>query len=296
MKQPVEISEIDSLLVYKEGYTPEFVRQLIQDHSLRGLKIFSHLKDDRIPDIAFLCHYGFLESLSISSIDDYDYGVLSELTMLRDLSITSPGSNVIDLRAQTNLEQLTLYWRKGRIHGLDQCQHLRDICLVEFSEEDLEQVSCLANLHRLRIKTSTIRNTTGISRISGLRVLQLANCKRLQSLDEVQHLSMLEEVEINTCPRIHDYSVLSTLISMKKLLLIDCKRIETLQFIEKLVHLTELHILGNSDVVDGDLSYATRIPNVVYRHRKHYNIVIVNKETDLRTAANMQKLKETFHR
>ena len=74
----IRISPFGSLLVYKKGYTPAFVAKTIRNHNLRGLRIFAHLKEDRLQDVDFLGEYDFLEALDITSLDDYDFGFLSK--------------------------------------------------------------------------------------------------------------------------------------------------------------------------------------------------------------------------
>ena len=124
-----ETGSHNSLLLFKKGDTPEFILKAIREQNLRGLKIFSHLKEDRLPDLDFLKGCSFLEELDISSTQDYDFSFLMLLTKLKTLSISIEGNNVIDLSYQKNLENLVIQWRKEKIVGLEHCKKLSTVGL-----------------------------------------------------------------------------------------------------------------------------------------------------------------------
>ena len=79
MKKEIEISPNDSLLVFKKGYTPEFVFETIHKKNLNGLRIFAILNEDRLSNINFLSDYSFLKSLDITSVDDYSFDFFERL-------------------------------------------------------------------------------------------------------------------------------------------------------------------------------------------------------------------------
>ena len=99
MNREIEISQYGSLLVFKQGYTPEFVQTVIHERNLKGLRIFAHLGADRLSNLSFLYEYSFLEALDITSVDDYDFSFLSSLKGLKELSISVEGKNEITRRS-----------------------------------------------------------------------------------------------------------------------------------------------------------------------------------------------------
>lgn len=155
-KDNIEIAPFDNLLVYKKGYTAEFVSKIIKERNLGGLRIFAVLKEDRLENLNFLKGYSFLEKLDVTSALDYDFGFLQELTRLKKLSISTEGSNVINIGDLVNLEYLTVKWRK-EIIGFENCSRLSSLTLVEFSEKDLSKIQNLKSLSHLRIKTGCDR-------------------------------------------------------------------------------------------------------------------------------------------
>src|ERR1051325_946745 len=115
MQRAIEIAPYGNLLVYKKDYTPEFVKEVIEERRLDGLRIFDHLEP--LSSLAFLRDYGFLEKLDIDSIHDHNYGFLRCLKNLRSLGIgiSTKEENEIDLSDLENLEVLALQWRKNKI-------------------------------------------------------------------------------------------------------------------------------------------------------------------------------------
>jgi Leucine-rich repeat (LRR) protein len=296
MKTEIEISPYGSSLVYKKGYTVEFVRSTIKERNLKGLRIFAHLSENRLDDLSFLHEYSFLKALDISSVNDYDFSFLSSLTALQDLSISIEGKNEIDLSHQVKLESLDIEWRKGKISGLEKCQNITNLCLIDFIENDFSAVSQLINLKELMVKTASIKTLNGVQHFPLLEKLLLGNCRNLESIEDIVYLKNLASLHIELCAKIKDYIAIGKLTRLKRLRLIDCREISSIKFIENLHSLNKLSLLGNTDILDGDMIPAKNIEEVFYRHRKHYNIKIENKEHEELIKSNLEKIKRSFNR
>jgi hypothetical protein len=288
-----EISIIDDLLVYKAGYDPETVARIIKEKKLGGLLIFSVLKSERIESVDFLQDFNFLEKLSITSMSDYDFFFLKNLTNLKDLSINVQGTNEIDLSAQTNLEYLSINWRK-KISGLNNCTSLHTLWLIEFKEKNLQKIEDLQSLINLNIKTASIESLKGIEKLTSLHSVLLGNCKKLLSIVDLNHLNKLQQLTLDGCPAIKDYDSLKELPGLNSLSLIDCGNIPSIKFIDRLPHLENLSLAGNTVVADGDLIPAKRIKNLEHKHYKHYNIKLENPEFDNLVKTNLKKIKGWF--
>lgn len=294
MKNEIQISPYGNLLVYKEGYTLEFVRSTIQKRKLNGLRIFAVLSDQKLSSLNFLAKYTFLESLSITSSDDHDLSFLTELRQLKELSIASEGKNIIDLSNQLNLEDLSIQWRKGKVYGLEKCQNLKTLYLIDFKENDFSAISQLTGLEKLVVKTASIKSVTGIQNFSSLESLSLGNCRMLKSIADIPSLQKLKLLEIDLCAHIEDYTFIGSLINLVTLRLTDCKGISSIKFIESLPALNRLALLGNTDVLDGDMTPAKNVNEVFYKHRKHYNVKIETKKQDALVKSNLEKIKGLF--
>ncbi len=289
----IQISPIGNFLIYNKAYTPKQVEKIIKDKNFNGLRIFAQLQADRIDGFDFLNEYNFLEGLEIASRDDYDYNFLKSLTKLKHLNLQNQGTSQIDLSFQNNLEVLSLQWRNN-IVGIENCKKLKRLCLVDFKANNLEFVKDLISLEELKIATSTIKNLDGITNCVLLKLLILGNCKSLNSIKSINHLSMLKELEIDRCQKIQDYNLLTDLPNLECLQLTDCKDIQSIQFIRNFPKLKKLVMLGNTNVLDTDIKPARDIEEVIYSHRNHYNIKIENKKNDELIKQNLEKIKNSF--
>ncbi len=289
----VEIAPFDNLLVYKKEYTPEIVRQIITEKKLGGLRVFSILKEDRITDIDFLREYEFLERLDITSSRDYSFDFLEKLVNLRKLSINVDGKNKIDVSHLSQLEHLSVKWR-NKIVGIENCVRLVSLCLIDYKERDLTKVGVMSMLSELELKTSSIEELYDLGGFLGLKRLSLINCKKLSSIESLDGLN-IEYIEIDTCPAIHDFSTLGGLPKLKKIIISECGKIKSIGFVTKLPFLSELSILGNTDIIDGDLMPAKNISSVHYAHRKHYNMKLENHAYAKVVKGNLNLIKKLFN-
>jgi hypothetical protein len=294
LKKEIEISPYGSLLVYRKGYSLDFVRATIQKKNLKGLRIFAQLKEDKLESLDFLREYTFLEALDITTVDDFDFSFLSELKELKELTISTVGKNKIDLSSQINLETLAIHWRKGGILGIEKCQNLISLCLIDFKENDFSVISQLLQIKKLVVKTASINTLNGMQNFQFLESLLLGNCRSLKSIEEITHLKELTSLDIELCSKIEDYNFIGSLYNLKSLDINDCKGVNSIKFIQSLHQLQKVALLGTTDILDGDMTPAKNIKEVFYYHRKHYNLKIENKDFDDLRARNMKKIKDLF--
>ncbi|GAO41424.1 hypothetical protein [Flavihumibacter petaseus] len=292
MNKDIEVSPFGSLLVYKKGYTADDVRLILKERGLRGLRIFAHLSEDRLENLEFLRAYSFLEALDISSFDDYEFDFLEDLPNLKDLAIAVDGKNVINLSNQAYLNNLTLAWRKDRITGLENCHQLNSLCLIDYDEKDLKPIAKLRSLQELTIKTASIISLEGIDSFSKLKYLRLGNCRKLKGISGLINMQQLAKLSFECCPNVGDLSAVGNLSGLNDLQLDDCSRIDSIEFVDHLAALVKLSLLGNSSVADGDLIPAKSIKEVFYKHRKHYNIKLENKDYERLVRQNLEMIKK----
>jgi len=268
----IEISEYDSLLVYKNGYTPEFAQGVINENKLSGLRIWTDPMENPPESLSFLVQFEFLKALDVTSLHNYDFNFLERLTNLKKLSINTEGNNEIDLSNQTNLEYLVIQWRKGKIKGLEHCQRLQTLALIEYKEQDFLPISTLHHLRHLRVKTASVKTLDGLANLPLLEDIFLGYCRHLRSIEAINGRKYLRSVVIDLCGKIEDFDSLSDLPQMEELSLIDCKDIRSISFVRNFPLLRMLRLTGNTNVVDGDLTPTLRIKEVYYPDRKHYNL------------------------
>jgi hypothetical protein len=289
----VEIAPFDNLLVYKKGYTPGFVRALISEKKLGGLRIFSILKDQKLETIDFLNEYDFLEKLDITSNSDFNFSFLNSLVNLKKLSINVEGSMKIDLGGIKKLEHLSIKWRKN-IKGVENCISLLSLCLIEYKGKDLMSFQNLCSIKDLRVKTATIESLNGLQHLKKLESLSIGNCKKLISISNISLLPKLKNLELEQCPNIKDFKLLLGLKGLENLSLIDCGEIESIGFIDNMPSLSRLSLIGNTVIKDGDLTSAKKIKTLEHKHYKHYNLKLENLSYNKAINANLNKIKDIF--
>jgi hypothetical protein len=292
MSNGIEISPIGNLLLYKRGYSPEFVKSVLDKFRLKGLKVNS--RSEKLVSLEFLTDFVYLRSLEIVGQGDFSFGFLNSLRRLERLSIGADGKTPIEFSNLIRLEDLTLLWRKDRIHGLEKCQRLTSLCLVEYEEDDFRPVEKFTGLIQMQVKTGSIQSVKGIESLTNLRSLLLGNCKRLSSLDDLASSKNLSSLRVELCPRLQNYNPVGFLSKLEELEIIDCNGIQTIKFVEKLRALHRLSLLGSTDVLDGDLLPAKHVKEVFYKNRNHYNVRIENTAYDKLVEANRKKVKKAI--
>jgi hypothetical protein len=292
MENNIEISPFGNNLMFKSGYTKDFVFTTLKERHLDGIKI--NTRWENLVDLSFLSDYQFLESLDIVGVRDFDFSFLLSLKKLKKLSISIAGNNEIDLSNQTNLESLSIQWRKGKILGVEKCVKITSLCLVDYSEKDFIPVSSLRSLEVLKVKTALVNNCDGLENLTKLKSILLGNCKKLSSLEGLGKLNNVTSISFDLCPQIKNYDEIGNLHKLEDLQITDCKGVGSIKFIESLVRLEKLSLLGNTDILDGDLMPAKKVKEVFYMHRNHYNVTIDNKEYDSLVKNNLNKLKGLF--
>jgi hypothetical protein len=286
-----EISPYGQLLVYKKGYTASIVEKIINEKKLKGLRIFAILEEDRLESIEFLKEFTFLENLEIISANDLDFTSLKYLRQLKNLTINVSGSNTIDLTHQVNLVSLTINWRKTII-GTTNCKDLKKLCLVESKDRNIDFILSFPALQDLIIKTASFTSLDDLNRSQEIRYISLNNCKQLEYIKGINGLNNLKVLEFDTCPKIKDYDLLLQLPLLEQLSLNNCKKIKSINFIQSFPKLKRLEMLGDTFIEDGNLIVTSKISEIFFTPRKHYNGAPTNKEYDDLIKENQKKLKD----
>lgn len=290
--EEIEIAPFDNLLVYKKGYTTEFVERIINEKKLGGLRIFAVLKSEELDSISFLKKLTFLRKLDITASNDFSFDSLGDLSNLKKLSINVPGETKIDFSNLTQLEYLSINWRKNLV-GLEKT-NLLSLCIVDFTEKNLSALTKIQGIKSLKIKTGTIKSLSGIEELKDIEEVNIGNCKQLISIQGIDSLIKLSFVEFNKCKNIVSFESLRGLPRLITLNIIDCGEIDSIVFVTELPSLRNFSLLGNTIVKDGNLFPAKSLYSVQLKHYKHYNIKIENKEYGERVNNNLSKIKKLF--
>lgn len=125
-------------------------------------------------------------------------------------------------------------------------------------------------LENFSICQSPIQSLEGIEVASQLRRLELAYNRRLTDISALCRLGeTLRYLEIDTCGKIRDFSVLKELHNLEFLILKGSNILPDLSFLKEMPNLKSLHLTMN--VEDGDISICEQLLYARIKNRKHYS-------------------------
>ncbi len=126
-------------------------------------------------------------------------------------------------------------------------------------------------LENFSVRQSPIKSLDGIESAPRIHRLQLAYNRNLADIFALRSLNKtLRYLEIDTCGKIRDFSVLNELHNLEFLILKGSNTIPNLSFLNYMPKLKNLHL--TMDVEDGDLSLCKQLPYARIKNRKHYSL------------------------
>ena len=146
---------------------------------------------------------------------------------MRRLHVETYCKTPIQFQAFPLLVDCGLEWRAGS-DSLFDCVGLRRLFVDRFSEKTFGGFARLVNLESLTLLGGPLESLSGIGALECLGHLRLGDLRRLQTIDDLEGLDGLTELEIQVCRRITSIAVVGKLKKLKRLLLTDCGDIDSL--------------------------------------------------------------------
>lgn len=224
-------------------------------------------------DIDFLQYLPFLEGLGLLVYNIPDISEICSLHQLRVLDIACRDKTPLDFSQFPALEICGLDWRR-RSESLFGCTTLKRLSIHHYSATDADSFVDLENLESLSFVGGSVRDLTGLRVLRKLKMLGLYRLLYLASLKGVEDLTNLVSLDIDTCRKLTSINEVRDLTNLLGLGVNNCGDIESLRAIEGLMKLQRLLFYESTNILDGDLSVLTRLPNledVRYMNRKHYS-------------------------
>lgn len=231
-------------------------------------------------NIEFLKQCPSLEYLMIFpaiSANEFDYSPLYEMPNIKCLHCeTMYGEDeekitTIDYSRFPGLKRLGIKGGKGHLNV-----HTAKEVVSLFFDFGFPNAKTLTGfipegkLKNISINQSPIQSLDGIEAALQLCKLELSYNRRLTDISALRHLSeTLRYLEIDTCGKICDFSVLKELHNLEFLTLKGSNVIQDLSFLNKMPNLKNFHLTMN--VENGDLSLCEQLPYVRIKNRKHYS-------------------------
>lgn len=295
MKYDVKLAPYGNMLLFKNGYTAEFVEKVIKEMNLDGLRIFDDL--DPHDSTKFLKDFVFLRKLNMHIAFAQDYSFLEYLENLEDLNIGDTYNliGVIDLKNLIKLKDFGVQWKKGKILNIQNCINIESIFIDSFNESDLSIFGNNTKIKSFRMKVGKISSLKGIDKFKNLQFLELANCPKLTDISDIHSLKEIKNINLYNCSKVFDFDILAELPNLESLSIDNCKDIKSIKFIDKLEKIKILSVNENTNILDGDTIPAKRLEEFYSMHRKHYNEKVINPIIEERRKRNIAKIKSMYN-
>jgi len=211
-------------------------------------------------------------------ICDYTIEDISEihfLTGLKELNISTYCKTKINLNSFQELEELSLFWRKG-ITGFDNLKKLKKLFLYKYNppSKDLTGLGNIKTLEYISLKAPIIKAVGNVKNLEHLNFLGIYAAVKLADIDGLTEFKNLKHLELDTCRKIKDMKIIGQMNSLEKLSISNCGNIESLKPISNLANLSELRFAESTNVIDGDIEILKKLPKlakIVFQNREHYN-------------------------
>jgi hypothetical protein len=225
-------------------------------------------------DVDFLQFLPDLISLTILDFNSLLKSIkaIHYLNKLQVLNISTYCKTPIDFNFSPNLFSCGFEWRKGS-DSLFECKELRSLGINNYDGNSSTRFSNLINLEKLTVLNSNLESLEGIFLLGKLKYLSIANLKKITSLQGLEALRCLEDLEIQRCKSINNVAEVFKLNKLKRFLLLDSGDIESIKGIENLKELTAFLFYESTNIIDGDLSPLFKLKNlskISFQNRKHY--------------------------
>lgn len=230
-------------------------------------------------NIDFLCRCPSLEELHIIpsfEAQDFDFSPLYDLPNLRKLTCqTVYGAennqiSYVDYSKFSSLEHLVV---NGAGH--------KNVCALPglkgltFSGKQPTGKTLVgafqgADLEDLGVIESPVSSLAGLEQTPKLKKITLAYNRNLEDISALEYVrDTLTELDIESCGKIKDFSVLAKLHNIENLRMIGRNTLPDLSFIRHMSNLKSFAFFMNT--ADGDLSMCLEIPFVQIQNRRHYS-------------------------
>jgi hypothetical protein len=216
-------------------------------------------------------HRKKIKNLQIQS-DDIDWGSVSELSYIENLSVGGRYKCDLEFAKLKNLKHLFTDWNDGYENTLKNLNHIKSLVITGYREKDFNTLGSMDSLESLELRTTrTLTSLGSIENFKKLKQLTIHSCGKLTNVSQVSELEKLEYLFLDKCTMETDYSYLSELKSIKEIVI--GGEMSNLKWLKNLKTLTKLRF--NCKLADGDLDFIYGMPNlqlVVFNNKRNFSI------------------------
>jgi protein phosphatase 1 regulatory subunit 7 len=242
---------------------------VFREYELDGIAV-SPLGEYKLPDVEFLREVPGLKAFLAAYAGKIDLSAVTACHSLESLTLHE-NKQPLDISNLRKLKYLSVDWHSAlRLPQRECLKHLGELDIDGYKGRSLDAVPAYRNLRRLVLTNSPIRGLHGIENFLGLRRLRLVYCTKLKTIEGIEHLTDLSELQIEVCRQVDNWSLLGACFNLRSLWMFDCGNIQNIAFVRQLPRLKDFRFMG-TNVVDGDLSPCQGIKEVICDNKRHYS-------------------------
>lgn len=247
--------------------------QLINQYKLEKAKIICR-------DLSFIVQCPSLKEISVYpddfGSDHFDYSPIYSMPNIKSVccrtqyGIKEQYKTSIDY---SQIQGITEISAAGLGHnGYEMVPSLETLWISNCRKHgDFQHMSCSVQLQDVTLMQCGIRTLDYIEKHHKIRSLALYHNRSLTDISAVGGLeNSLQTLVIDGCPKISDFTVLSTLVNLEHLQLYGSNTLSNLNFLKEMPKLKTFTFTMN--VEDGDLSLCKKVPYASCKNRKHFNL------------------------
>jgi hypothetical protein len=248
---------------FKEGVEYAAQKKLQQIHLIGGraknvIVDFKELNklSETLQDISFIQDIGNV----------INFESIYNLKEMRKIYIHDKQKFTFDVSRFTKLQHLGGDYWNGLIN-LDKAYSLTSLVICKYPFPNLVQFSALRNLEILHIYSSKIQNLDGVEKLS-IRELSLARNNKLDDIHKINEVSSLENLEIECCKKLLDFSFLKGNSNIKDLFI---DKLDSIDFVESMPNLKKINFWNCKDGNMTPLLKSQSLEDVnFYPNKRHY--------------------------
>ena len=243
-----------------------FLKAIKNKSAIKEIDIFVN-----VSSLESIYDFGEAQSLSLcNSADDPVVLDVSKFAALEQLTLN--GNFKVKWLSSSKLQTLVVNEAANCIFD-EKCLTLNALTVIHSKHFNLQNISLsFPCLQRLTMTQLNISSLDGIEKMAELEELNINYCSRLMDISCIAFCHKLQKLYFENVKKICDMSPLTALHNLKELSFFKCGNILSLSFLNDIPSL-EKFLFTDTNIVDGDLTPCMRLKSAWSScGKRHYNI------------------------
>lgn len=222
-------------------------------------------------DFSFLSELTMIKELSIIVGEFKNLSSIEKMLALESMDLSINGKEFVNFTKLQNLKNCFISWWPKAV-SIFELNSLEELYVDNLRLKDYSNFTINFNLKKLTIGNSSIDNLSFLKELQDLTALNFLNCKKITDFSLVGSCFKLKRIDLRGCC-LKNLDFIKELKDLEVLLIGDTGDIESISEISKLKKLKAISLSGKTNVLDGDLTPLTYLPvlsMVNFNNRRHY--------------------------